>query len=193
MPGGVAEGLQIVFKIGNMLIFLVVIGGIAVHQTACIPVCIRKSGGRNLRHATDMVRMGMRPDNEVQMPDPQLINHVVGNIPAVAHTDLAGQTEGLRDTDQPSVCICNGIGIAVPGIHEPPAAVGLHQHQTPLRAAVHIHIEVIQPVYAGRTGRRTMPADGKQRRQHEEERQNMKIKAETSPHGVPLKCEKDSK
>ena len=55
MPRGVAEGLQIVFKIGNMLIFFIVIRRIAVHQIACVSVFIRKGGGRNLGYAADMV------------------------------------------------------------------------------------------------------------------------------------------
>ena len=89
MPRGVAEGLQIVLEIGNMLIFLIVICSIAVHQIAYISVCIRKGSGRDLRHAADMVRMGMRSDNEVQMGDSKPVDHVVGNIPAAAHADLA--------------------------------------------------------------------------------------------------------
>ena len=99
----------------------------------------------------------------------------------------------LRDTDKPSVRILNGIGIAVSRIHQAPTAVGFHQHQASLCPSVYIHIEVIQPVHTGCKSLCPVPGDSKQRRQHEDEGQNMKTKPDAVSHGRPLICDKNSK
>ena len=121
---GFAVTSQIIFKIGNMLVFLIKIRRVAVHQIAGPAICVPERGLGNFRYPTDMVHVGMGADNKVQMGDTKLVDHILRNILAVAHRDLVRILFRLRDRNHPSIGILNRIGIAMPGIQQTPLTIG---------------------------------------------------------------------
>ena len=167
VPGVRAVLDEVVLEVGNVLILLVVIRRLAVDQILRFAGGIRIRCGSHFRNAADMVGVGMRADNEVQMCDAELVDHVVGNILAIAAVDLAGKAVH-RSGIHGAVCVLNGRRLAVTGVHQAPVAARLHQNHVAFQAVI-IHVKIIDAVSPGGVSDSPADVEDKQRPQHQAE------------------------
>ena len=113
----------------------------------------------------------MRPNNKVQMCHTELVDHVVGNVLAVAAVDLAGKAVGDCGIGCAG-CVLDRGGLRMSGIHQTPVPVGFHQHHAAFQT-VGIHIKIIYPVTSGGMRHRPVLIHRKERGQHQEEGQEI--------------------
>ena len=90
VPGIVAVSDKIVLKVRNMLILFIKIGGVAVNQIPGLAAGVPIGRCGDFRDAADMIHVGMRADDKVQMRDTQYVDHIPCNVLAVAHGNLVG-------------------------------------------------------------------------------------------------------